>query len=212
MLDDYDEGSQTFLVSEYANDGNLQQYVTKLKAANIRLKEDQIEFFLYSLIDPLKQVQQSPLQSLNSMHIRNVFIENGIPKLGEPIPMTAKIEELLRDRFDVPDFYHPKFKASPSSHDPSYDTYSLGILLYKLMYTEYPIFPEGKVHIPTTPSYNQRIKTTLEVFLNQGGRLSEIESRIEVSETVKKQIKENKVKLEAQKAIKPNRQTKIAAL
>lgn len=195
VLDDYDEGSTTYIVSEYANDGNLQQYVNKLKAANVRLKEDQIEFFLYSLIDPLKQVQQSSLQSINSMHIRNIFIENGIPKIGEPVPMTAKIEDLLRDRFDVPDFYHSKFKSSPNTHDPSYDTYSLGILLYKLMYTEYPIFPEGQVHIPTTPSYNQRIKTTLEVFLNIGGRLSELESKIEVSESVKKQIKENKVKL-----------------
>ena len=79
------------------------------------------------------------------------------------------------------------------------------------MYTEYPIFPEGQVHIPTTPSYNQRIKTTLEVFLNVGGKLSDLESKIEVSDTVKKQIKENKVKLEAQK-VKPNRQSKVAAL
>ncbi len=46
-------------------------------------------------------------------------------------------------------------------HDPTFDTYSLGVLLYKLMYTEYPIFPNGKVHIPTTPSYNPRLKKTL---------------------------------------------------
>ena len=38
VLDDYDEGSTTYIVSEYANDGNLQQYVNKLKAANVRLK------------------------------------------------------------------------------------------------------------------------------------------------------------------------------
>jgi hypothetical protein len=40
------------------------------------------------------------------------------------------------------------------------------------MYTEYPIFPNNKVHIPTTPSYNARLKTTLQIFLNEGGRLS----------------------------------------
>jgi hypothetical protein len=91
IIEDYDEGPQTFIISEYANDGNLQQYVTKLKAANIRLKEDQIEFFLYSLFDTIKQIQQSPLQSINCMHIRNIFIENGIPKIGEPIPMTDKM-------------------------------------------------------------------------------------------------------------------------
>jgi hypothetical protein len=42
VLDEYDEGSSTFIVSEYANDGNLQQYVAKLKGSNVQLKEDQI--------------------------------------------------------------------------------------------------------------------------------------------------------------------------
>jgi hypothetical protein len=145
------------------------------------------------------------------MHIRNIFIENGVPKIGEPVPTTVKMEGILRDKFNVPDFYHPKYKNAPNTRDPSYDTYSLGILLYKLMYTEYPIFPEGKVHIPIAPAYNQRIKTTLEIFLNQGGKLADIESRIEVSDTVKKQIKENKVKLEVQK-IKSNKNINIAPI
>ena len=56
----------------------------------------------------------------------------------------------------------------------TYDTYSLGVLLYKLMYTEYPIFPNKEVHIPTTPTYNQRLKKTLQLFLNKGGKLNEI--------------------------------------
>ena len=46
-----------------------------------------------------------------------------------------------------------------------YDTYSLGVLIYKLMYSEYPIFPEGKVHIPTTPSYKATLKSALLMFL-----------------------------------------------
>ena len=112
------------------------------------------------------------------LHIRNVYIENGIPKIGEPIPMNNKLHELLLDREEVPDFYHPWFKKNPALRDPTYDTYSLGVLLYKLMYTEYPIFPEHKVHIPTTPNYNKRLKTTLEIFLNEGGTLKDIESRI----------------------------------
>lgn len=37
------------MISEYANDGNLQSYVTKLKTNGITLKEDQIQFFIYSL-------------------------------------------------------------------------------------------------------------------------------------------------------------------
>jgi hypothetical protein len=95
------------------------------------------------------------------LNIKNIYIENGIPKIGEPIPMSAKIEEILSDRADVPDFYHTDFKKDPTSHSVNYDTYSLGVLLYKLMYTEYPIFPNGKVHIPTTPNYNKRLKTSL---------------------------------------------------
>lgn len=38
VLDEYDEGSYSYIVSEYANDGNLQQYVSKLKSSNILLK------------------------------------------------------------------------------------------------------------------------------------------------------------------------------
>ncbi len=44
------------------------------------------------------------------LHIKNVWIENGIPKIGEPIPMNTKIEEILADRAEVPDFYHADFK------------------------------------------------------------------------------------------------------
>ena len=61
----------------------------------------------------------------------------------------------------MPDFYHPGFKKDPNDRNPKFDTYSLGVLLYKLMYTEYPIFPNGKVHIPTTPNYNKRLKSSL---------------------------------------------------
>lgn len=138
----------------------------------------------------------SPLMSVNCLHIKNIWVENGIPKIGEPVPMTPKIFQLLKDRYDVPDFYHRVFKNNPTSHDPSYDTYSLGVLLYKLMYTEYPIFPEGKVHIPSAPQYNTRIKTTLRIFLDEGGTLSNIESRLDISESVKRQIQENKAKLD----------------
>lgn len=169
------------MISEYSNDGNVQSYVTRLKSSSITLKEDQIEFFLYSLVEPLKQIQKSSLQSLNYLHIKNIFIENGIPKIGEPVPLSAKMLDNMRDRADVPDFYHPRSKTNPLAREPAFDTYSLGILLYKLMYTEYPIFPEGKVHVPTSPNYNQRIKQTLLVFLNEGGLLSDIETKFEVS-------------------------------
>jgi len=63
-----------------------------------------------------------------------------------------------------------------------YDTYSLGVLIYKLMYSEYPIFPEGKVHIPTAPSYKATLKSALELFLaNEPGSLEDLVQKIEVS-------------------------------
>lgn len=74
----------------------------------------------------------------------------------------------------MPDFYHQQFKETPETKDPKYDTYSLGVLLYKLMYTEYPIFPEGSVHIPTTPSYKKSLKDALIIFLNKGGHLTDL--------------------------------------
>lgn len=130
----------------------------RLKSAGVSLKEDHIEFFFFSLFEPIKGVQSSTLKSINMMHIKNIYIENGIPKIGEPIPFNNKLAEIMEDRADVPDFYHNDFKHEPTSHNVAYDTYSLGVLLYKLMYTEYPIFPNGKVHIPTTPNYNKRLK------------------------------------------------------
>lgn len=108
------------------------------------------------------------------LHIRNIYIENGIPKIGDPIPINESMEQIMIDRSEVPDFYHIDFKKNPQSHFETYDTYSLGVLLYKLMYTEYPIFPNKEVHIPTTPTYNQRLKKTLQLFLNKGGKLKEI--------------------------------------
>lgn len=49
--------------------------------------------------------------------------------------MNPKFKEMLIERADVPDFYHNYFKKDPSQKDPKFDTYSLGVLLYKLMYT-----------------------------------------------------------------------------
>ena len=75
------------------------------------------------------------------------------------------------------------------------------------MYTEYPIFPNGRVHIPTTPNYNKRLKSTLEVFLNEGGSLLDLEKRIEVNENVKKQVEENQEKL--MKGFGPKKEKKV---
>lgn len=42
VLETYEDGGKTFIVSEYSNDGNLQAYVTKLKNASVTLNEDHI--------------------------------------------------------------------------------------------------------------------------------------------------------------------------
>ena len=78
-------------MSEYANDGNLESYVKRLKANAVLLKEEHIEFFFYSLFEPIKAVQLSTLKSINMLHIKNVYIENGIPKVGEPVPINNKL-------------------------------------------------------------------------------------------------------------------------
>lgn len=39
VVDTYDDGTKTIIISEYSNDGNLQAYVTKLKTANVALTE-----------------------------------------------------------------------------------------------------------------------------------------------------------------------------
>lgn len=161
ILDHYVEKDYFYTVSEYSNDSTVQNYVTKLKKAGMKLKESQIEFFFYSVIQPLKFIHSSTVRSLNMLHIRNIYIESGIPKIGELIPINDRLKDVLVDRADVPDFYHKDFKATPNVKNPIFDTYSLGVLLYKLMYTEYPIFPEGKVHIPTAPTYKKNLKAAL---------------------------------------------------
>lgn len=98
------------------------------------------------------------------------------------MPINGDLIYQLKEKADVPDFYHSDFKRNPNVKASTYDTYSLGVLMYKLMYTEYPIFPAKKVHIPTSPNYSPRLKTTLELFLNEGGMLKDLEKRIEVSE------------------------------
>lgn len=49
--------------------------------------------------------------------------------------MNSNLKDQLKDKAEVPDFYHPGFKKSPSVKTNTYDTYSLGVLMYKLMYT-----------------------------------------------------------------------------
>lgn len=72
----------------------------------------------------------------------------------------------------------------------------MGVLLHKLMFTEYPIFPDTgdkkKVRLPTTPAFSPRLIATLKILLDEGGKLIDIEKKIEVSESVLKQVKKNK--------------------
>ena len=65
------------------------------------------------------------------------------------------------------------------------------------------------MHIPTTPPYSRRLKSTLEMFLNEGGMLKDLEKKIEVSEEVAKQVRINKGKLLKQKK---NQQKKIGLM
>jgi hypothetical protein len=48
------------------------------------------------------------------LHIKNVYIEFGVPKIGEPVPLNEKILEVMTDRKEVPDFYHADFKNDPN--------------------------------------------------------------------------------------------------
>ena len=90
VIETYDDQGKTYIVSEYSNDGTLFSYVNRLKANSIALKEDQIEFFFFSLFEPLKVIQDSPIKSLCMLSIKNIYIENGIPKIGEPVPSTRR--------------------------------------------------------------------------------------------------------------------------
>ena len=49
LVETFKDSNRTNMVSLYSNDGSLQNYVSRLKAAGINLKENQIEFFFYSL-------------------------------------------------------------------------------------------------------------------------------------------------------------------
>lgn len=38
-------------------------------------------------MEPLKQIQETALKSIGMLHIKNIYLENGIVKIGEPVPM-----------------------------------------------------------------------------------------------------------------------------
>jgi hypothetical protein len=45
-------------------------------------------------MEPLKAIQESSIRSLNtSLHIKNIYIESGIPKIGEPLPINDEVRE-----------------------------------------------------------------------------------------------------------------------
>ena len=42
VISTYDEQNRTYIISEYSNDGSLFNYVNRLKANSVALKEEQI--------------------------------------------------------------------------------------------------------------------------------------------------------------------------
>jgi hypothetical protein len=138
-------------------------------------------------------VQESSVKAVCMLHVKNVYIEFGVAKIGEPVPMNEKIMEVMGDRKEVPDFYHMDFKSDPNLREERFDTYSLGALMYRLMYNDTLIFREpGVVQLPAAPSYNKRLKETVQLLIGHNSSLREIEAKIEMSEQVKKVIEDQK--------------------
>lgn len=46
-------------------------------------------------MEPLKIVQQSPAKSINMLHIKNIYLHDGVPIIGEPIPLNEMTKKTL---------------------------------------------------------------------------------------------------------------------
>lgn len=78
----------------------------------------------------------------------------------------------MGDRKEVPDFYHADFKTDPNLREERFDTYSLGILMYRLMYNDTLIFKEpGVVQMPAAPSWSKKLKETAQLLIGHNSSL-----------------------------------------
>ena len=80
-----------------------------------------------------------------SLHIKNLWINKYCLKLGEPLIFNEKAERKLRDNKSILDYFAPELKKNAMQSDPfanleRADLWSYGMIFYKLLFGETPIF------------------------------------------------------------------------
>jgi len=103
VLDCEADKSLIFTVDEYFNQGNLSDYLAKRKALGGKsLNEKDASFIMKQFLDGMSRYF-STAGYHGTLHLKNIFVNSGMVKLGDPLFVNEKIEKKMRDLRGVMD-------------------------------------------------------------------------------------------------------------
>ncbi|KAL4433209.1 hypothetical protein ABPG74_010904 [Tetrahymena malaccensis] len=131
-------GNSLILFEEYANQGSLNDFLMKRKAANLTRSEQEGELAMRRLLQTMTIIQKQ-IGYHGSIHIKNVFVHNGNLKIGEPLNLSQNAEVALSQQHQQMDFFAPEYKRDLVEQDPNAkldkaDVWSYGMLYYTILY------------------------------------------------------------------------------
>lgn len=166
------ENDKYYLVLEYCNQGDLQQFIRKKK--NKKISEEEALGYLKQLLNGFKA-----LHNVNAMHrdlkLANILIHDGVLKiadLGFSKQATLAKTSLGTTSYMAPEVYYFQ------KYDKKIDIFSLGVCLYEMLYGELPFF--GKDEDETY----ELVKKNEINFNSRGVKISE-----ELQELIRKMLK-----------------------
>jgi serine/threonine protein kinase len=134
-----------YIIMEYANGGNLEQFLNNKRASNIQLTSEELSNLVLSLASGMQAINDKLIH--RDIKPDNILFVNGIPKIAD-FGLSKIVGDSTRSR-TFKGINHIKYCAPEAwrldTNSPAMDMYSMGIVFYELATLGYPY----KVNITT---------------------------------------------------------------
>merc|ERR1712232_745011 len=148
MLDVIDRGEKVYIVMELASDGSLFDYIVKTLP---RLPEAEARRVFQQIVAGVEHCHGRGVAH-RDLKPENIFMEKGNAKIGDfGSSAQWRAGKVLTDSWGSPEYCAPELLQDPCQYEgPEVDVWSLGCILYSLLYNSMAFCaPDLKIKIKT---------------------------------------------------------------
>ncbi|EAR84109.2 kinase domain protein (macronuclear) [Tetrahymena thermophila SB210] len=136
---------QVIIAQDYCNQGNLNEYFIKRKNTNQKsVYEIDATLVMHRLLNTMTKICRV-LNFHGAFHMKNLYLDQGMIKIGEPLIISSITEQKFQENREIFDYFAPEYKQDVGIYDPradlhKVDIWSFGMIFYKMVFGDIPIF------------------------------------------------------------------------